>query len=91
VDVDSLLIKRRMSKQANETPRALRRYNRRRPESNSNRGRRFDTSICDEDTHISEECLRPQELVGPDDGYDVEKYRQILEQAVKEALLTSDK
>jgi len=70
VDTDSLPIKRRMSKQANEyTNETLARLA---PLQLEKAGKQLQPEekirylICDEDAHISAECVRPQELVGAD-------------------------
>ena len=90
-----MLIKRRMSKEANEyTNETLARLAALQLDKAGKQlrpGEKVQYLICHEDAHIPDERVRPYELVGPDDGYDIEEYRQLLEQAVKEALLTSDK
>jgi len=95
VDPDSLLIRRRMSKEtsdySNETLAHVAALQLEKAGKHVRPGEKVQYLICHEAAHIPEERARPYELLSADDGYDAQKYLDMLEQAVKEVLGMNDK
>jgi len=91
VHPDSLLIERRMSKElsdyANETMAQSAALQLEKAGRRVRPGQSVRYLICRDSPGSREAHAKPYELLGPDDGYDAAKYREMLRQAVKEALL----
>jgi len=91
VDCDSLMIKRSMSKElddySNESLARSAALQLKKAGKRVKPGQSIQYLICRDSADTQEERVRPYELLGPDDGYDAAKYREILRRAVKDALL----